>query len=193
MNGGSIYGGVLAGGASRRMGSTKALLRLEGRSFLARVANALEPAVERVVILGAGDDPLDQRGWLRLADSQGPAGPLAGMLAAFDWAPQAAWVFAACDLPLLTREAVDWLLGERRADHWAVLPRLQGPIEPLFALYEPGARARLKELASSGDLSLQRLASLPGVRTPTPPPALWPAWRNVNTPEEWRALATGEN
>lgn len=172
------------------MGSTKALLRFAGHSLLVRVALALEPEVEQVVMLGAGEEPPDARRWLRLADADGPHGPLAGMRAAFAWAPQATWIFAACDLPLLTPDAVRWLLGERRPGHWAVLPRLGGPgVEPLLAIYEPAARVKLDELARSADLSLQRLAGAPGVCTPTPPVGLWPAWRNVNTPDEWRALS----
>ena len=171
------------------MGRAKQLLVLEGRSFLARVAAALGPEVDQVVLLGAGELPPDAPPLERLADLPGLSGPLAGMLAAFAWRPEAAWIFAACDLPLLTPAAVAWLRGRRRAGTVAVLPRCGGRgVEPLFALYEPAARPRLVALAGDSDASLQRLAAEPGVATPTPPGGLRAAWRNVNTPEDLAAL-----
>ncbi|MEO8505386.1 MAG: molybdenum cofactor guanylyltransferase [Acidobacteriota bacterium] len=185
----TLCGGVLAGGASRRMGSAKAFLQLEERSFLARTAAALAPVVDRVFILGTGDSPPDAKGWPRLADAPGVQGPLAGMLAAFAEAPHAVWIFAACDLPLVSPPAVRWLLAQRWPGCWAVLPRLgEDRVEPLLALYEPEARPRLEELARGPSFSLQPLAALPGIVTPTPPAALRSAWRNVNTPGELSVL-----
>ncbi len=45
---------ILAGGESRRMGQNKALLSLEGRSFLERVAAAAQPLVQSVVLVDNG-------------------------------------------------------------------------------------------------------------------------------------------
>lgn len=171
------------------MGVAKASLRLEERSFLARAAMALAPVVDRVFILGTGDSPPDATSWPRLTDAPGAQGPLAGMLAAFTETPHATWIFAACDLPLISPAAVRWLLAQRGPGCWAVLPRLgEDRIEPLFALYEPEARPRLEEVARGPSFSLQPLASLPGIATPTPPVALRSAWRNVNTPGELSVL-----
>jgi molybdopterin-guanine dinucleotide biosynthesis protein A len=171
------------------MGRPKQLLRLDGRSFLARVAAALAPEVEEVVVLGAGPLPPDAPPLARLDDVAGLSGPLAGMLAAFRWRPEAAWIFAACDLPLLSPAAAAWLRAQRRARTLAVLPRCgDRGVEPLFALYEPAARPRLEALAHATDSSLQVLAAQPGVATPEPPDDLLPAWRNVNTAEDHAAL-----
>ncbi len=170
------------------MGTPKALLTLGGTTFFARARAALAGDVERIVVLGGGPVPAGHDDLPRRADVAVAQGPLAGMLAAFDFAPQVAWVFAPCDLPLVSAAAVRWLLGQRAAGHWAVLPRLRAPtVEPLFAVYEPAAAARLRALAA-GSGSLQPLARMSGVLTPTPPPELRAAWRNVNTGDELRAL-----
>jgi molybdopterin-guanine dinucleotide biosynthesis protein A len=172
------------------MGTPKQLLTLGGRSFLARVVAALVPAVEEVVLVGDGELPADVPPLTRLADAPGLSGPLAGILAALAWRPHAAWIVAACDLPLATPEAIAWLCAERRPGAIAVLPRRGadpgGPVEPLLALYEPAARPRLQALAAGRGpaASLQRLAAAPDVRTPTPPATLAAAWSNVNTPED---------
>ncbi len=128
-----VYGGILIGGGSTRMGMPKHLLRAGERTFLEHVAAALEPCVSRLVLLGSAEVPDQCRHLTRLADPPGLAGPLAGMLAAMRWNPDVAWIFAACDLPLVRPEAVTWLLEQRAPGRVAVLPRLwegEAPAEP---------------------------------------------------------------
>jgi molybdopterin-guanine dinucleotide biosynthesis protein A len=185
------------------MGRPKQLLDYRGESLVELAAAALAPHVEAVVLLGAGEVPAALRTLPRLADAMLPraekfrvetarsgGGPLAGMLAAFDHRPAAAWVFAPCDLPLLRPAAVAWLLSQRREDRWAVLPRPVegGPVSPLLALYEPPARRLLAELAAAGTPAPRLLAADPRVATPVPPPELAGCWRGVNTPQELAAL-----
>ena len=101
----------------------------------------------------------------------------------------ASWLIAACDLPLVSAEAVGWLVAQRRADAWAVLPSLSpGTVEPLLALYEPEALALLEDLARTEKPAPSALAGSRHVVFPTPPRALAPAWRNVNTGEDLDAL-----
>ena len=186
-----LYGGILVGGESRRMGTPKALLTFAGVTFFDRAAQALAPVVERTVVLGRGAVPASAERFSRVDDLDA-AGPLGGLLAAAVFAPEAAWLVVACDLPLLTVEALTWLAAQRSVDHWAVLPRVRGDrVEPLAALYEPEAAPHLRALAASGRFSLQPLAKLPGVLTPTPPPEMAHCWSNVNTPDELAGLGAG--
>ncbi|MGQ0720230.1 MAG: molybdenum cofactor guanylyltransferase [Candidatus Eiseniibacteriota bacterium] len=176
--------GILIGGASRRMGRPKHLLELGGHSFLERAVDALSPRAGEIVLLGSGEVPEALSELRRLADAPGLAGPLAGILAAMRWRPDAAWIIAACDQPLISAAAVDWLLGERRPEAWAVMPRGEGGVEPLLAVYEPAARELLEELAVQGRLGPSALAGHAGVLSPVPPAELARAWRSVNTPED---------
>jgi molybdopterin-guanine dinucleotide biosynthesis protein A len=179
-----VLAGILIGGASRRMGRPKHLLELEGRSFLERAVEALSPRAGEIVLLGAGEVPEAFGGLRRLGDAPGVAGPLAGILSAMRWRPEAAWIIAACDQPLISAAAVDWLLGQRRPEAWVVMPAAEGGVEPLLAVYEPAARELLEEIAAQGRLGPSALAGHARVRSPTPPAALAPAWKGVNTPEE---------
>ena len=54
----SIEGFILAGGASSRMGTDKARLRLDGRSFVERIASALTAVSSSVIIVGQNLDEL---------------------------------------------------------------------------------------------------------------------------------------
>ena len=185
-----LYGGILIGGKSTRLGRPKHLLAHAGESFLDRAATALDPFVARIVILGSGELPARYCEFERRSDPAGLAGPIAGMLAAMRGDPDAAWVFAACDLPLIRPDAVAWLLTQRSADRAAVLPRgREKGVEPLLALYEPPARQLLEQLVSENRRAPRHLARFAGVYTPQPPPEIADCWKNVNAPADLDDLA----
>lgn len=179
-----VYAGVLFGGASERMGRPKHLLATDAATWIERTVTTLRPHVEQVVLLGPGEVPAGLRDLPRLPDATDREGPVAGMLAAMRWQPLATWLFAACDLPLLSAEAVRWLLDQRVPGVWATLPRLGGGVEPLLAHYDFRARWLLEGCRGPSELARQRQ-----VATPAPPEKLVAAWRNVNTPEELKAIA----
>ncbi len=175
-----VYAGVLIGGASRRMGLPKQLLPTGSQAWVERIVSILQTRVRQVVLLGSGVTPSSLDAVPRLPDVADKAGPLAGMLAAMRWRPDAAWVFAACDLPLLEPAAVDWLLAQRRPGVWAILPRLadRDSAEPLFAVYEPQARGLLEEVTAP-----VQIVGRFGVHCPCVPPSLAAAWLDADTPE----------
>lgn len=111
---GGAPGVVLAGGLARRMGGgDKPLRKIGGRTILSRVIARLAPQCE-CLVLNANGDP--QRfasfGLPVIADGvKDYPGPLAGILAALDWAaanrPNAAWMVSAPgDCPFLPRDLV---------------------------------------------------------------------------------------
>jgi molybdopterin-guanine dinucleotide biosynthesis protein A len=185
-----IFAGILIGGASRRMQHPKALLPCGSRTFLERIARAVDPCVHQVVLLGDGPVPPSCARMMRLDDLRGVRGPLAGILSALRHEPAVAWLIIACDMPLIRPSAVRWLIKQRRPDRLAVVPRVTpDSVEPLFALYEPGIRPLLNRLRLRHRYSLQSLAGEQGVATPQPPPRLRACWTNVNTPEDYERLS----
>lgn len=180
-----VWAGILIGGGSTRMGRPKHLLRRGGRTYLERLLAALSGRVAGVALVGSGEVPTAHAALPCLPDAPGVSGPLAGMLAAMRWQPDAAWLLAACDLPFADEEAVRWLLSERRPGRWAVLPSLhEGMLEPLFALYEPQARPLLEDVARSASPAPRLIAPHEKVATPTPPDATRRAFFNVNSPAD---------
>jgi len=186
-----ILGGVLVGGLSRRMGRPKQLVEIGDGTMIEHVVRALSGEVDEVFLLGEGPVPESLEGLSRVADADDCQGPMAGILGAMRAEPEACWVMAPCDLPLLRRAAVRWLVGSRRPGAWAVLPSLEGFVEPLPALYAPQARALLEEAAAAGEYSLHRLTSSSRVATAEPPAALRRCWFNANTPQELGSLRVG--
>ncbi len=173
------------------MGRPKHLLALEGLTWVERAALVLQQAVARVVIAGAGEVPASLAHIARIDDAPGISGPLAGILAALRSNPRVSWLVAACDLPALRLEALQWLLAQREAGILAVLPDLEGRglVEPLLAYYDRRCLPLLESLAASGRFQPSLLKTAAGVRTPQPPLCLRDAWRNVNSPEDMHMLA----
>jgi molybdopterin-guanine dinucleotide biosynthesis protein MobB len=186
-----IFAGVLVGGKSRRMGQPKALLEHEGRPFAERVVGELENRAEKVVLLGGGTVPGTCAALPRIPDPPGISGPLAGILAALRWAPEATWLVAACDQPSVSPLAIDWLLDQRAPGRWMVFPRLSSQgVEPLLALYDARSRGVLESLARDGSLGPSALATHERTATPAPPAELASAWQDVDTPAELAKLRT---
>ncbi|MDR2550704.1 MAG: molybdenum cofactor guanylyltransferase [Desulfobulbus sp.] len=188
---GPIWGCVLIGGKSSRMGRPKHLLQRGDRTWIERTVTLLRLCVDRVIIAGAGSLPPSLVGVPRVDDVFGLEGPLTGVLAAFRRYPDVSWLVAACDLPDLEEDALRWLLASRAPGVLAILPDLAGDgrVEPLLAYYDRQCRPLLETIASTGQRRMQWLRQMAGVITPQPPIALRPSWRNVNTPQELGQLA----
>ena len=181
-----IFGCVLIGGASSRMGKPKHLLPRDGRTWLQHTTELLQNVCEQVIIVGSGSVPDELGSHRRLADISEAEGPMAGLLAAMRWAPQVSWLVTACDLPEISLEVLRWLLATRTPGAWATLPGSAGEagVEPLLAHYDFRCRLLLEKLAADLEFSLSRLAGHPKIISPVPPGRLASAWQNINTPDE---------
>jgi len=180
-----LHGCVLIGGQSTRMGHPKHMIQANGKAWIEQTVELLHQVTSTVIIAGRGALPESVKDCTRLVDVPDIGGPMAGILAALRWAPRASWLMTACDLPLLSLSALEWLLSTRAPGVWATLPRLEGPedgVEPLLAHYDFRARLPLEDLASEGEFSISRLATHPKIILPSPPSSLVTAWQDVNTP-----------
>jgi molybdopterin-guanine dinucleotide biosynthesis protein A len=154
-----IYGLVLVGGQSRRMGRDKALLTYHGEATqLERTAALLQTVCTRVFVsqrTGQCFDAPDETEVIY--DSvESVSGPLCGILSAMRAHPEAHWLVLACDLPYLQATALQKLthafdqappkLTAYRSSH-------DGLPEPLCAIYPSGSDAEL--LALSRELGKQ--------------------------------------
>lgn len=186
-----VWGCVLIGGRSRRMGSPKHLLRKKDRTWLEHAVKILAPKVDQVVISGSGAIPESLAALPQVPDAPGLAGPLAGILSVMRWQRRVSWLVMACDQPDVQPESLDWLLAQRQPGIRAVLPDLlgDGHLEPLLAWYDFRCRPQLETIAVSDSLKISRLANQVGIRHFQPPEHLHSSWHNVNTPDQM----TGKN
>ncbi len=181
-----VWGCVLIGGRSSRMGRPKHLIQEKNKTWLEHAVKILAPKVDQVVLSGSGEIPVSLAALPRIPDAPGLAGPLAGILSVMRWQRGVSWLVMACDQPDVQPESLEWLLAQRQPGIRAVLPDLlgDGHLEPLLAWYDFRCRPQLETIAASGSLRISQLAHQVGVRHFQPPEHLHSSWRNVNTPDQ---------
>jgi molybdenum cofactor guanylyltransferase len=151
---------ITAGGQSKRFGSDKALFKIGEETLLERVSHSLEGFGQRLLV--APDGRYNLKGWQRVSEELVGRGPLGGLEVALEHS-QSDWLaFAAVDLPFLTSEFWDILVGETllvrlegtqasvQANVQAIVPLdSQNRPQPLCALYHrsslPVVRAQLEQ------------------------------------------------
>jgi molybdenum cofactor guanylyltransferase len=183
-----LYGLVLAGGRSRRMGHDKAALTYgEGTTQLERAMRLLTPHVARAFVSVRAEqahEPLRAR-FPQIRDRQENLGPIAGILAAQAEHPDGAWLVLACDLPRLDETTLAFLLRARAPQRIATAFRssYDGLPEPLCAIYEPASREPLMAWVASGETCPRKfLRSVTPELLDEPEPR---ALDNINTPQEY--------
>jgi molybdopterin-guanine dinucleotide biosynthesis protein A len=181
-----LYGLVLAGGASRRMGRDKAALQYHGRSQVEWAHALLSRHCERAFVSVRRDQGADSASsrYPTLADTLEGIGPMAGIVAAQQAHPAAAWLVLACDLPFVTDAALELLKGQR-GTHAAAAFRSahDGLPEPLCAIYEPASQAALRAAIDAGRHCPRKFliqSGIPLIDQPDPG-----ALDNVNTPDDF--------
>lgn len=198
---------ILAGGLARRMGGgDKPLRQLAGRPLLDHVLERLRPQVA-ATILNANGEPARFAGWgLPVVPDGLPdhPGPLAGILAALDWAaterPDLAWVVSVPgDSPLIPGELVARLHAEREAAGVLLAcARSDGQTHPPIGLWPVALREDLRAALTGGERKIDRWTARHGIAHADWPTQPIDPFFNANAPEDLAeaeallaALATG--
>jgi molybdenum cofactor guanylyltransferase len=180
---------LLAGGESRRMGRVKSLLPVQDTTLLEWLAERLAPGFEelRVAARDASQLPPGLRSRL-VADLRPGAGPLGGIEAGLAVARHATLVAVACDMPYVTPELTQRLVGAAEG-HDAAVPRLGGQPEPACAAYRRSAAPPISAALAAGNRkAADALSRLVVAWLDGEDPSLF---TNLNTPAEYRAFLAG--
>ena len=132
---------VMAGGDSRRMGTDKASLLLDGQTLLQSVITIMQQVFPKVIV--SVRQPRAGIDLPQVCDEQPDGGPLAGLVASLGQITTP-WAFmVACDMPFVVPEVVELLAGYR-LQHQAVVPVVHGHPQPLAAFYAASCLAPLR-------------------------------------------------
>jgi molybdopterin-guanine dinucleotide biosynthesis protein A len=149
----NLYGLILAGGFSRRMGQDKALMNYHGKPQIEYVQNLLEISCEKVFLSKRNNQPTyknitpidDGSEFLNI-------GPLGGILSAMKAYPNVSWLVMACDLPFVSSETLEVLIKSR--DHQKIATAFKSTHdslpEPLCAIWEGQAYSSILEFLEKG-------------------------------------------
>jgi molybdopterin-guanine dinucleotide biosynthesis protein A len=188
-----LYGLVLSGGRSRRMGRDKALLAYEGRPQLARAMQLLAPFVARRFVSVRADQRGDTQrtAFDTIADVLPDLGPIGGIHAAQNAHREAAWLILACDLPFLEPATLEHLIAHRNPARLATAYRSShdGLPEPLCAIFEPASRPAVQAWIERGQRCPRALLASIDTELLELPDA--GALENINTPQEYASALEG--
>jgi molybdenum cofactor guanylyltransferase len=184
----AMTGLLLAGGHSRRMGRDKARIEVGGAPLAERVLAVLDAVCAEVLVASGDGRRLAELGREQVPDAFPDAGPLAGILAGLEAAPHPLVAVVAVDLPaanaeVLVRLAAAW------AGEAAVVPEVDGRLQPLHAVWARDCAPALRARLAAGDRGVTAAATALGARV-----AGFDVWgeadphgvfaRNVNRPSD---------
>jgi len=195
----AIPGVLLAGGLARRMGGgDKPMRQIGGRPILARVIARLAPQCDGL-ILNANGDPkrFASFGLPVIPDTvENFPGPLAGILAALDWAaahrPDVGWILSAAgDCPFLPRDLVARLHRARvEQDAQLAVAASDEQSHPVIGLWSVALREELRHALVVEDIrGVGRWTERYRLATVTWPVEPFDPFFNANTPDD---IATAE-
>jgi molybdenum cofactor guanylyltransferase len=175
-----VSGVLLAGGGSRRMGFDKAA------AFGPRAAAVLAEVCDDVVVASGDGQRLAWLGLPQVADAVADAGPLGGLVAGLEAARHDPVAVLAVDMPDAS-PAVLCRLAEAWTGEPAVIPVVDGRVQPLHAVWSKTAATELRARLAEGQRSVTDAARAVGARLVGEDvwgPADAGFARNVNAPDD---------
>ena len=180
---------LLSGGRSKRMGTHKALLEVDGKTLLETVALAGDGFEER--ILSANDSAIPTpEGYIRCEDVYPGCGPMAGIHAALVMTDYDALVVAPCDAPYYSKELAQYLAEQYEPELDAVvLLDDEGRAQPLSGVYSSSCLPVLEAHLKTDRLKIMRMLEDMRHKKVVLPEALnGKVFENLNTPEDVAAF-----
>ena len=184
-----IFGLILAGGFSRRMGQDKALLKFHAKPQIEHVFDLLQKyCVE--VFLSKRADQSSYKNFAFINDNAqfSNHGPLGGILSAMTEYPDASWLVLACDLPFITDETVQSLLIQRDASKMATafISTQDALPEPLCTIWENHAFESILKLFKEGIHCPRKILIKSNAHLIKQSNPHW--LDNINTPQEYEQI-----
>ncbi len=162
---------ILAGGDSKRIGTDKGLLDLDGKPLIQYVVESLKSVVDEIIVVVGSEERMPFY-WQVLdanvkvvADMYDEGSPLIGLMTGLTNAKGEYAVVAACDMPFINSDLVDLLFLLSYDLNGTLLIKPNGWVEPLPAVYKVGmSLKRASQLYMQGDLRIRKvLETLPDV------------------------------
>ena len=125
---------MLAGGKSRRLGTDKSLLQIDGEWLLESILRQLATLSQDVLIVAADGEKLPRLGVRVVPDVFPGRGPLGGIHAGLQAMLHPRGLVVACDMPLLNLALLRYMILVSDG-YDVVIPRIGQYIEPLHAIY----------------------------------------------------------
>lgn len=152
-----VAGYVMTGGKNRRMGGRKKLfLKLQGRTFLEYILEAFEGFL-KIYLSVESTEPYTGLGLPMVVDEIAEIGPMGGIYSGLRACKEDAIFVVACDMPFVSKEAVELVMEAYRQNGLSVIGAVDGKAHPLFGIYTKELLPVLEEQIENGNYRLTDL------------------------------------
>jgi FdhD protein len=188
-----VTGVILAGGASSRMGTNKALLEVNGSQIVTHTYRTLAALFHEVIIVTNSPQDYEQIPCRKAPDIYPDIGSIAGLHSALVNSTTSRTFVTACDMPFVNPHIIRYICSLEHDEYDAVIPFSEGGQEPLHAVYATECRSIFENAINNGErkildilkrmktrhVSWEEMKAVDGSST---------SFLNVNTPEEYNKL-----
>ena len=183
-----LNGLVLAGGQSKRMGFDKGMVDWYGKEQRYYMADMLQSFCDEVYISRSSTEQQIDEQYQTLTDTFTGLGPYGAILSALSEKPNNAWLVVACDLPLLDKDTLQFLVDNRDVSAIATAygNGFQDLPEPLIAIWEPKSKEVLLSFLEKGYSCPRKVLINSDTKLLQAPNV--DALTNVNTPEDFEII-----
>ena len=182
MNQNSMSALILSGGQSCRMGEEKRLINYHGKTQEQYLFELLSNYFSAIYV-SINQNQTTDLPYVQDLDL-GVKSPMVGIVSAFNYNPNVAWLVVACDMPFVDEKAIEFLLKHRNSEKFATAfenPEDHFP-EPLLTIYEPKIFPILQKAINQGKKSPMKVLQNLDIELLQEFDNLW--IRNINTVEE---------
>jgi len=147
---------LLSGGKSSRMGTNKALLKINETASIERMRDQLKLSFSELILVTNDPPAYSFLGVKTVTDHYPGMGPLAGLHAGLLASDFDVNFVAACDMPFISGRLAAALV-DHCSDYDAVIPIIYGIRHPLFSVFKKKAAAEVAACIESGSLRMKQL------------------------------------
>ncbi|HKJ04552.1 MAG TPA: formate dehydrogenase accessory sulfurtransferase FdhD [Geopsychrobacteraceae bacterium] len=187
-----VTGVILAGGESRRMGSDKSLLPIQGARFIDHAYTRMKVLFDEVVIVTNSPELYSDIDCRKVPDLYYSQGALAGVHSGLAHAKYDQIFVVGCDMPFVSARVVRHICAQGdRGD--MVIPRSSSGHEPLHALYGKSCLPAMEKILDAGQRRIMlffdqvKMIEIPSKEIQELDPGEM-SFRNINTPEDYFSL-----
>ncbi|MDE7268047.1 MAG: molybdenum cofactor guanylyltransferase, partial [Lachnospiraceae bacterium] len=152
----NISTGILAGGKSTRMGKNKALLTINEKRFIDKIADELGSFSE-AIISAAEKGTYEDMGLRVVYDEHEDIGPLEGIYQLLKAAEEEYIFICAADMPFVTKELVSYMQEFVCSDYDCYVLMDEDYIHPLCGIYSKKMLDQVRACIESGNYRLMKL------------------------------------
>jgi molybdenum cofactor guanylyltransferase len=147
---------ILSGGKSSRMGTNKALLKINEKTNIEHMIETLKVHFDDIILVTNEPEHYQFLGVTMVADHYSNKGPLAGFHAGLTASAYDVNFIVACDMPFVTGELAETLVNN--INHYdAVVPVVNGKMQTLCTAFQKSTVTNIEECIESGRLPIKHL------------------------------------